>query len=96
MNIRVNTICPGIFPSEMTGTTTGKHVYDMGHAATKAAQRSTAGRAGRPEEMVGPVILLSTAGGGYMNGSLMTVDGGRLMGVSIHDGIRLPDDTYTF
>ncbi|KAF4460866.1 short chain dehydrogenase reductase [Fusarium albosuccineum] len=95
MKIRVNTICPGIFPSEMTGTTSGKHEYHINHQATKAAMRCTAGRPGRPEEIVGPVLMLSSPGGGYMNYALMTVDGGRLMGLSINDGIRLPEDTYT-
>jgi NAD(P)-dependent dehydrogenase (short-subunit alcohol dehydrogenase family) len=95
MKIRVNTICPGIFPSEMTGTTAGKHEYNINHQASKAAMRCTSGRPGRPEEMVGPVLLLSSPGGGYMNCALLTVDGGRLMGVSINDGIRMPDDTYT-
>jgi NAD(P)-dependent dehydrogenase (short-subunit alcohol dehydrogenase family) len=96
MKIRVNTICPGIFPSEMTGTTAGKHEYNINHQASKAAMRCTSGRPGRPEEMVGPVLLLSSPGGGYMNCALLTVDGGRLMGVSINDGIRMPDDTYTY
>ena len=95
MKIRVNTICPGIFPSEMTGTTTGKHEYSINNQAEKAAMRCTAGRAGRPEEIVGPVLMLSSPGGGYMNYALLTVDGGRLMGVSIHDGLRLPEDSYT-
>ncbi|KAI0884337.1 putative short-chain dehydrogenase [Annulohypoxylon maeteangense] len=95
MKIRVNTICPGIFPSEMTGVTAGKHEYNINHQATKAAKRCTAGRPGRPEEMVGPVLMLSSPGGAYMNYALLTVDGGRLMGVSINDGIRMPDDTYT-
>lgn len=95
MKIRVNTICPGIFPSEMTGTTTGKHEYAISHQAERAGKRCTAGRPGRPEEIVGPVLLLSSAGGGYMNNALLTVDGGRLMGVSINDGIRMPEDTYT-
>ncbi|WWC63783.1 uncharacterized protein I303_106388 [Kwoniella dejecticola CBS 10117] len=95
MKIRVNTICPGIFPSEMTGSTAGKHSYNINHQAEKAAMRCTAGRPGRPEEMVAPVLLLSSAGGGYMNHALLTVDGGRLMGASINDGIRMPEDTYT-
>ncbi|KAH8169820.1 short chain dehydrogenase domain-containing protein [Sarocladium implicatum] len=95
MKIRVNTICPGIFPSEMTGSTAGKHAYNINHQAERAAKRCTAGRAGRPEEMVGPALLLASAGGAYMNFALLTVDGGRLMGLSIHDGLRLPEDTYT-
>lgn len=95
MRIRVNTICPGIFPSEMTGQSAGKHEYKLAHQGERAAKRCTAGRAGRPEEIAGPVIMLSSAGGAYMNYALLTVDGGRLMGVSINDGIKLPDDMYT-
>lgn len=95
MKIRVNTICPGIFPSEMTGTTSGKHEYQINHQADKAAMRCTSGRPGRPEEMAGPVLMLSSPAGAYMNCALLTVDGGRLMGISINDGIRMPENTYT-
>ncbi|OXC64196.1 hypothetical protein AYX13_06334 [Cryptococcus neoformans] len=96
LKIRVNTICPGIFPSEMTGKNdAGQGLeYDIGEIPTKAAKRSTVGRPGLPEEIVGPVLLLSSKAGGYFDGAMLTVDGGRLMGAGIHDGLRLPDDTY--
>ncbi|OXH21709.1 hypothetical protein J008_06728 [Cryptococcus neoformans] len=81
LKIRVNTICPGIFPSEMTGKNdAGQGLeYDIGEIPTKAAKRSTVGRPGLPEEIVGPVLLLSSKAGGYFDGAMLTVDGGRLM-----------------
>lgn len=94
--IRVNTICPGIFPSEMTGTSAaaGGHKYDIADGASKAAARSVVGRPGQPHEIVGPVLLLGSRAGSYMDGAVLTVDGGRALAAGINEGLRIPDELY--
>lgn len=92
--IRVNTICPGIFPSEMTGTSASGLAYDIGAVPEKAAARSVVGRPGLPHEIVGPVLLLGSRAGSYMDGANLTVDGGRTLAAGINEGIRLPEDQY--
>ncbi|KAK1845431.1 putative short-chain dehydrogenase [Colletotrichum chrysophilum] len=96
MKIRVNAVLPGIFPSEMTTTNKSSASASLNHFATAAAKRCTAGRAGLPEEIVGPCLMLSSKAGGYMNGGCIMVNGGRAMGGSINDGIRMPEDTYSY
>lgn len=77
MKIRVNCICPGIFPTEMTSTPGPDGEPIMGKMASKAFQRSTMGRPGRPEEIAAPILLLASRGGMYMNDTCINVDGGR-------------------
>ncbi|WVQ68283.1 uncharacterized protein L199_006490 [Kwoniella botswanensis] len=95
LKIRVNCICPGIFPSEMTATRDKDGNILLGDMGTKAVKRCTMGRPGLPEEIAAPILLLASKGGMYMNDTCINVDGGRwLVMKGIYDGYRLPDDSY--
>jgi NAD(P)-dependent dehydrogenase (short-subunit alcohol dehydrogenase family) len=85
MKIRVNCVCPGIFPTEMTSTMGHDGEPIMGKMATKASQRCTMGRPGKAEEIAAPILLLASKGGMYMNDTCINVDGGRwLVSYSVH------------
>ncbi|KAK4689320.1 hypothetical protein P7C73_g800, partial [Tremellales sp. Uapishka_1] len=75
--IRVNAVCPGIFPSAMTGDGT-----TLAPVLSDAVKVSPVGRAGRPEEIAGPVLLMGSDAGSYMDGAVVVVDGGRLITMS--------------
>ncbi|KAH7090838.1 hypothetical protein FB567DRAFT_558962 [Paraphoma chrysanthemicola] len=95
--IRVNTVLPGIFPSEMTGVSAKPDLSDLIESnpqAAKAVARSPAGRAGSEKEIVGPCLLLASAAGGYMNNARLTIDGGRLMAAGSNDGVQMEEWTY--
>ncbi|GLA89583.1 hypothetical protein AtubIFM56815_004066 [Aspergillus tubingensis] len=79
MKVRVNCICPGIFPSEMTFADTTGNAENLNTVSEGAAKRAPAGRPGYPEEIVGPCLMLSSKAGGYMNGGYLLIDGGRAM-----------------
>ncbi len=70
--IRANVIAPGYFPTEMN-----EGYFDT--AGGKAmVSRIPAGRIGRLEEISGALLLLASDASSYMNGSVITVDGGHL------------------
>ncbi|MDR2788492.1 MAG: 2-dehydro-3-deoxy-D-gluconate 5-dehydrogenase KduD [Candidatus Accumulibacter sp.] len=69
--INVNGIAPGYMETEMNTAL----IAD----ATRSRQileRIPAGRWGRPEDMVGAVIYLASPASDYVNGTLITIDGG--------------------
>jgi NAD(P)-dependent dehydrogenase (short-subunit alcohol dehydrogenase family) len=69
--IRVNALAPGFFPSELTASLLES---DKGLAGVVA--RTPMRRVGRPEELIGPLLLLASDAGSYITGSTLAVDGG--------------------
>jgi len=69
--IRVNAICPGWFPSEMTAP-----MEDDEASQRFVKQNSPIPRMGEPQELDGPLLLLASGAGGYMTGHMLVVDGG--------------------
>ncbi|KAF5338988.1 hypothetical protein D9611_008703 [Ephemerocybe angulata] len=73
--VRVNSIAPGVFESEMTyGTINGEEVDKIG----KGIRPVPAKRPGSAEEMAGTALYLASRAGGYTNGQEIVVDGGYL------------------
>ena len=69
--VRVNALCPGWFPSEMTA----------GMESDEASQRfitanSPIPRMGEADELDGPLLLLASRAGSFMTGHSLVVDGG--------------------
>lgn len=67
--IRVNAIAPGWFRTELNAD------YLDSPAGREYAQRIPAQRLGQLEELIGPVLLLASAAGSYVNGAVLPVDG---------------------
>ena len=72
-NIRVNAICPGYFRTEMNA-----EYFDS--EAGKSYITATPGkRLGEMHEMDGPLLLLASDAGSFINGVALPVDGGHLV-----------------
>jgi len=69
--VRVNAIGPGFFPSEMTA-----ELFDTEEGKGFIKRRTPMRRTGRPEELIGPLLLLASDAGSYITGQTIVVDGG--------------------
>lgn len=83
--IRCNAFAPGFFPSEMTED----FLQKSGNKAEAAMEGASPvwelprknvpeGRAGTEEDMAGTVLWLASRAGGYINGNVVVIDGGRI------------------
>lgn len=69
--IRVNALAPGYFPTEMNAPMTA----DPGRRQA-LLDRTPMGRAGEPEDLVGPLLFLAGPGARFVTGHTLPVDGG--------------------
>lgn len=71
--IRVNAICPGYFATEMNSD------YLHSEAGQAFLAKTPAGRMGVLSELNGPLLLLASDAGSFINGAIIPVDGGHLV-----------------
>jgi NAD(P)-dependent dehydrogenase (short-subunit alcohol dehydrogenase family) len=69
--VRVNALAPAWFPSEMTAD-----MFADAKSQQWMKQRTPMGRAGRVEELVGPLLFLASDAASYVTGHVLLVDGG--------------------
>jgi 2-dehydro-3-deoxy-D-gluconate 5-dehydrogenase len=70
-NINVNAIAPGYFDTEMCQGIVNDPIREP-----KIRERIPAGRWGKPEDLVGPLLFLASDASNYVHGHVLTVDGG--------------------
>jgi len=70
-------LAPGIFPSDLT-----ERPFGSPYRARTEAQAAL-GRVGRPEELVGAILLLAWDARSYITGYVLTVDGGTSAAVGV-------------
>jgi 3-oxoacyl-[acyl-carrier protein] reductase len=71
--VRVNAIAPGWFVTEMN------EEYLMGEAGTAIKREIPMGRFGKPGDLDGALLLLTSGAGSYITGSTIVVDGGQVI-----------------
>jgi len=71
--INVNAIAPGLFPSDMT-----KQIVDNDDMTKFAVSQIPRGRMGKPEDIAGTAIFLSSPASSWMTGQTVVLDGGMI------------------
>jgi NAD(P)-dependent dehydrogenase (short-subunit alcohol dehydrogenase family) len=73
--IRINAIAPGYFETEMN------REWLKTSAGEKLLQGIPAGRFGQPSDLDGAILFLASDASSFMNGNLITIDGGHSAGL---------------
>jgi NAD(P)-dependent dehydrogenase (short-subunit alcohol dehydrogenase family) len=71
--ITVNSLAPGPFLTDLPASVFSEE------QRTAFAQKTVLGRWARPEELIGPALLLASEAGSYITGATLVVDGGFLV-----------------
>jgi gluconate 5-dehydrogenase len=69
--IRINSIAPGTFLTEMNAP-----FLATGTLKQWAADQAPMGRIGDPDELAGPLLFLASGAAGFVTGQTLSVDGG--------------------
>lgn len=72
-HIRVNALCPGYIETEINAA------YFSTEAGREYIKGTPAGRVGRLDELDGPLLMLCSSAGSFVNGVALAVDGGHLV-----------------
>lgn len=83
-HILVNSICPGFFPTKMANG-----LIEMSGGADLHASLSPSKRLGRPEDIAGVVVYLSSRAGAHVNGATIEIDGGSLWNSGYMDDLNI-------
>ncbi|KAK3678493.1 hypothetical protein LTR78_001790 [Recurvomyces mirabilis] len=86
-HIRANVVAPGLYPSEMTTSSTSNmdkfggvpgHDGAFADAHVMDPKRSPSERTGSEQDFAGLILFMASQAGAYLNGETMVTDGGRL------------------
>jgi len=75
IKVRINSIAPGVFPSEMTAGESGED--QKSHIPKEKYEKVPAKRPGTDKDMAGAILFAAT--NQYLNGQTIAVDGGYLL-----------------
>ncbi|MCJ1397827.1 hypothetical protein MMC11_001023 [Xylographa trunciseda] len=79
VKVRINSIAPGVYPSEMTASESDENQKSE-IPKEKYAEKVPAQRPGRDQDMAGAILFAAT--NQYLNGQIVVVDGGYLIAVA--------------